>query len=191
MSLLKSTPFPELHTNRLLLQCPSLKMASDYHQILSCPETSLYSDVPHKPSKKRSERFVRWMSKLHIRQTGVGWMVTLRETNQIIGAVRINSIEKKAKCGIIGYEIDPQHWNAGYATEALGAVVNHAHKVMSLNRLEAWATQGNPASEKVLLNNGFQYEGTQRSKAWFGEQFWDIRLYGRLAEDELQHHENA
>lgn len=186
MSFLKSTPFPELNTPRLLLQCPSLKDAPDYHQILSCPEISRYSDVPHNPSKKRSERFVSWMSKLHTRGTGLGWVVKVRHTGSTIGAMRINRIEKKAKCGVIGYELHPDYWNSGYATEALAAVVNHAHNVMALHRLEAWTTQGNTASEKVLLNNGFEYEGTQRAKVWFRDQFWDIRLYGRLAED--KHH---
>jgi len=184
LSFLTSTPFPELNTNRLLLQRPSLKDANDYHQILSCPEISRYSDVPVNPTKKRSERFVSWMSKLHTRGTGIGWIIKLRDTNNTIGAVRINSFEKKASCALMGYELHPDYWNTGYATEALDAVVHHAHGVMGLNRLEAWITSGNKASEKVLLNNGFQYEGTQRSKAWFKDQFWDIRLYARLASDD-------
>jgi len=183
LSILKSTPFPEIDTNRLSLKCPSLKDATDYHQILSCPEISRYSDVPHNPTKKRSERFVSWMSKLHPRGTGVGWILKLRDTNKCIGAIRINSIEKKAKCGLIGYELHPDFWNKGYATEALNAVVSHAHQVMSLHRLEAWTTVGNKASEKVLLNNGFHYEGTQRAKVRFRDQYWDIQLYGRLTED--------
>lgn len=85
----------------------------------------------------------------------------------------------------MGYEIHPDYWNKGYASEALSAAVDHAHGVAGLNRLEAWTTLDNKASEKVLLNNGFQNEGTQRSKAWFRDQFWDIRLYARLATDDL------
>jgi len=173
-----------LQTTRLSLQSASLKDAADYRQILSRPEMCRYSDVPHNPTKKRSERFVSWMSKMHARRTGVGWIIKLRSTGKTIGAIRINSIEKKAKCGVIGYEIHPDFWNSGYATEALNAVVVHAHESLSLNRLEAWTTQGNQASDKVLIKNGFQYEGTQRAKVWFRDQFWDIRLFGRLADDD-------
>jgi len=184
LSILKPTPFPELQTKRLTLQSPNQTDAADYHQILARPEISRYSDVPHNPSKKRSERFVSWMSKLHARKTGVGWIIKLRPSGKTIGAIRINSIEKKAKCGVIGYEIHPDFWNTGYATEALRAVVVHAHESLSLNRLEAWTTDANQASGKVLIKNGFQYEGTQRAKVWFRDQFWDIRLYGRLADDD-------
>jgi len=183
LSFLKSTPFPELVTSRLLLQRPRLNDASDYHRILSCPEVSCYSDVPHNPTEKRSERFVSWMSKLHTRGTGVGWIVKLRHNNNTIGAIRINRIEKKIKCGVIGYELHPDYWNNGYTTEALSALVAHAHETMSLNRLEAWTTVGNSASEKVLIKNGFQHEGTQRAKVWFRDRFWDIHLYGRLGGD--------
>jgi len=170
LNLLKAKPFPELRTKRLLLRCASARDANDYHRILSCPETSYYSDVPHNPTKKRTERFVSWMSKLHPRGTGVGWIMQLHQSNSAIGAIRINRIEKKASCGIIGYELHPDFWNAGFATESLNALVVHAHKTMCLNRLEAWTTEGNIASEKVLLNNGFQYEGTQRSKVWFRDR---------------------
>lgn len=173
-----------------MLQRPCLKDANDYHRILSCPEISRYSDIPHNPTKKRSERFVSWISKLHVRGTGIGWIVKLRHSNKTIGSVRINRIEKKARCGILGYEIHPDHWNTGYATEALGVIVDHSHGAMELNRLEAWTTIGNQASEKVLLNNGFQYEGTQRSKAKFGDQLWDIRLFGRLAADDHRYQES-
>jgi len=183
LRLLKSTPFPELNTSRLILRCPSLKDASDYHRILSSPDVSRFSDIPHNPTKKRSERFVSWMSKLYTRGTGVGWIVQLRHAGNTIGSVRINRIEKKASCGVIGYELHPDFWNTGYTTEALSAVVEHGHDVLGLNRLEAWTTVGNEASEKVLLKNGFQFEGTQRSKAKFRDRYWDIHLYGRLAED--------
>jgi len=114
----------------------------------------------------------------------------LHDSGNIIGSVRINSIEKKASCGVIGYEVHPDYWNKGYATEALNAVVNHAHDVVGLNRLQAWTTVGNKASDKVLMNNGFQYEGTQRSRVKFRNQFWDVRLFGRLATDSY-HYQNS
>ncbi len=185
MGILTIEPFPTLTTNRLVLRKATLKDAADYHKILSCPETSQYSDVPHQPTVKRSERFVSYMSKLHPRKTGVGWIITSREDQSILGGIRINSIEKKTKCGVIGYELHPDHWNKGYATDALHTVVDYAHNVLALNRLEAWANEENVASEKVLLKNGFQHEGTQRDKVWFRDQFWTVRLYGRLASDEV------
>jgi ribosomal-protein-alanine N-acetyltransferase len=33
----------------------------------------------------------------------------------------------------------------------------------------------------VLEKSGFQYEGTQRQKAWFKGAFHDFRMFGRIA----------
>lgn len=124
------------------------------------------------------------MSKLHARETGIGWLICLKDQSDALGSIRINSIEKKAQCGVLGYELHPDHWGKGYATEALEAVVQYAHNDLDLNRLEAWASVGNEASERVLLKNGFQFEGMQREKVCVRDQFQNIRLYGRLASDQ-------
>lgn len=125
------------------------------------------------------------MSKLHASGAGVGWLICLHENSNVIGSIRINSIEKKAQCGVLGYELHTDYWSQGYLTEALAAVVHHAHKELLLNRLEAWTSEGNDASERVLLKNGFQFEGMQREKVWVRDQYQSIRLYGRLARDNL------
>jgi len=185
MKLLQSNSFPELSSSRLTLRQPTLKDAKAYHNILSCEELATYSDLPPKPTEKRSERFVSWMSKLQTRGTGVAWLVNEKSSGQLLGAVRINSIEKKARCGVIGYELHPEFWNSGFATEALRAVVVCAHSTLSLNRLEAWTVVGNKASDRVLEKNGFVHEGIQREKAFFNGKFQSVNLYGRLKDDPI------
>jgi len=123
------------------------------------------------------------MSRLYAGGIGIGWIICTRESSVVIGSIRINSIEKKAQCGVLGYELHPDYWGSGYATEALAAVVDYAHSTLSLNRLEAWTSEGNDASERVLLKNGFHFEGMQREKVWVRDQFQNIKLFGRLARD--------
>lgn len=183
MQFFKSKPSTSLETDRLLLRRPTRNDDVDYHRILSCPEITKYSDLPHNPSEKRSKQFVRWMSKLPVRGTGVAWMIMEKNSNTLVGAVRLYHLEKKAQSGTVAYEVHPDVWNLGIATEALTAVVSHAHNAMALNRIEAWASEGNVASEQVLLKTGFQYEGTQREKVYFQERYWNVRLYGRLIGD--------
>lgn len=185
MLKLTHVPFPELSTARLCLRKASLKDANAYHQLLSCAEIAKFSDVPANPTKKRSERFVSWMSKLQPRGKGVGWIIESINSKSVLGAIRINSIEKKAQCGMIGYEIHPDHWGQGFATEALSSVVVFAHTELELNRLEAWTVVGNEASNRVLAKCGFLHEGVQREKAQFNGALHTLNLYGRLAKDTL------
>lgn len=190
MSLFRKKRFPSIESSRLLLRKPSIKDASSYHHILSCPEISRYSDLPYKPTAKRSKRFVRWMSTLDNRGTGAAWLICLLDTTHedkrepsVIGSIRINRIEKKSNCGLLGYELHPDYWKQGFATEALGMVTHYAHIDLSLNRLEAWTIDGNDASNQVLLNNYYQYEGLQREKVLVRDKYENIRLYAHLASD--------
>lgn len=141
------------------------------------------------------------MSKLDTREIGAAWLICLKTKievgrstglnntseiktdNTIIGSIRINSIEKKANCGRLGYELHPSYWGQGYASEALELVISHAYNHLSLNRLEAWTIDGNDASKRVLLNNGFQYEGMQREKVLVRDEYRNVRLFGHLASD--------
>jgi len=183
MRFLTSTPYPELETDRLILRRPKHSDSVDYHRILSCPEIARYSDMPYQPTERRSKKFVSWMSQLHRQGSGIAWIIQLKSTNTPVGAIRIYSIEQKARCGKVAYELHPEHWHIGLATEALAAVVHHAHEALTLHRLEAWTSEGNPASDRVLVKNGFLFEGTLREKACFRDKYWHVRLYGRLTGD--------
>lgn len=115
---------------------------------------------------------------------GFGWAVRDRQPGSLIGCIRLNTIDKRASIGVIGYEFGRQYWGRGYATEALAAVTRHCHEGMRLYRLEAWTMEGNAASDRLLAKAGFRHEGTQRKKMVIGKRRLDMKLFGRLADDE-------
>jgi [ribosomal protein S5]-alanine N-acetyltransferase len=172
-----------LETSRLRLMPVVQDDWRDYFPILADPQTSRRSNLPRKPTEKRTQGVVRWMVRLGKAGKGFGWMIRESETGLLAGCIRINSIDKPQSVGIIGYEIAPAMWGKGYATEALNAVVEHAHDAMRIHRLEAWTLDGNPQSDRVLLKSGFRREGTQRSKMRLGRERFDMHLFGRLADD--------
>jgi [ribosomal protein S5]-alanine N-acetyltransferase len=172
-----------LETGRLLLKPVTQDDWRDYHAILADPLTSRRSNLPRKPTEKRTQGVVRWMVRNGKGGKGFGWMIRERDTGRLAGCIRINSIDKPQSVGIIGYEIAPSVWGKGYATEALAAVVHHGHASMGIHRLEAWTLDGNEQSDRVLLKAGFLREGTQRSKMRLGRERFDMHLFGRLADD--------
>ncbi|WP_063317860.1 GNAT family N-acetyltransferase [Pseudovibrio sp. Ad13] len=86
---------------------------------------------------------------------GFCWMMRDHSNDEVLGCIRLNSIDKRAPIAEIGYELGSQHWNKGFMTKALIAVTEHSHHQMSLYRLEAWTVTGNPASNRVLEKAGF------------------------------------
>jgi ribosomal-protein-alanine N-acetyltransferase len=157
----------------------------EYHAILSDPAMARRSDLPRKPTQKRTQSVIRWMALLNTTGKGFAWMIRESGTNQLIGAIRINSIDKRQSTGVLGYEIASAKWGRGYGTEALRAMVQHSHHAMGLFRLEAWTLQGNPQSDRVLLKAGFRQEGTQRMKMLLDGERLDMHLFGRLADDPI------
>jgi len=178
-------PFPTLSTARLTLRAPVSEDGSAYHAILSSPAVTRYSNLPDRPSKTQCDRILRWMTKLHPSGKGCAWIIERGDSKSVVGAIRFNSFDKKWRGGEVGYESHPDHWGAGFMTEALGAVVAWGHQVRRLNRVEAWTLPDNPASDRVLLKSGFRLEGVQRQKAWFKGAYHDFRLFGRVAADPI------
>jgi len=80
----------------------------------------------------------------------------------------------------IGYELAPEHWGRGYATEAARAILAFGLKELKLHRVWAHCITDNVASANVLEKLGMRIEGRQRENQWFKERWWDTLLYGVL-----------
>lgn len=172
-----------IETQRLALVGARSEDWREYHAILAQPETSRFSNMPRKPSEKRTQGVVKWMIRNGQASTGYGWMIRELSTGRLVGCIRLNSIDKREATTIIGYELAKEAWGQGFATEALRAVVAHCHGAMQLRRLEAWTMAGNDASDRVLAKAGFRLEGVQREKMTHAGRRFDRRLFARLATD--------
>jgi ribosomal-protein-alanine N-acetyltransferase len=118
--------------------------------------------------------------------------VTIKDTRQLIGTCGIRLDAPDAHEGDIGYELAPQHWGRGYATEAARAIVRFGFEELGLHRIWSWCIADNVASARVMEKVGMRLEGRQRDKERFKGRWWDRLLYAIL-EDEwrLQFSETA
>ncbi|MGE3147897.1 MAG: GNAT family N-acetyltransferase [Pseudorhodoplanes sp.] len=174
---------PTLTTRRLTLRAPTAKDAEAFRAILCVPEVTRYSNWPDAPDKTQGARFMTAMAKLHPSGKGCGWIIEVRASKRLIGAIRYNRFDKQAHAGEIGYELHPHFWGKGLMSEALAAIVDYGHDTLLLNRIEAWTLAGNPASDRVLEKTGFRYEGTLRGKMRFKGAYHDLRIFARIVED--------
>jgi RimJ/RimL family protein N-acetyltransferase len=109
--------------------------------------------------------------------------VTLQQTNHLIGNCGVRLDAPGAHEGDIGYELDPDHWGRGYATEAARAIVRFGFAELGLHRIWSWCVADNVGSARVLEKLGMRLEGRQRHKERFKGRWWDRLLYAIL-EDE-------
>lgn len=80
----------------------------------------------------------------------------IAKENELIGVISI--FPKDNGRGNVGYWLAPQLWGAGFTPESLEAVIDFA-KSNKFTGLDAAVHQGNHASARVLIKQGFEYCG--------------------------------
>jgi RimJ/RimL family protein N-acetyltransferase len=83
----------------------------------------------------------------------------------------------------IGYELAPDCWGQGFATEAARAMVDFGFRELGLHRISSWCIADNTASARVLERLGFRQEGRLRHNEYFKRQWWDTLLYALLVDE--------
>ena len=106
--------------------------------------------------------------------------VTLKSNAQLIGTCGIRLASAGAHEGDIGYELTPEQWGHGYATEAARAMVRFGFTELGLHRIWSWCIADNVGSARVLEKLGMQLEGRLRDKEYFKERWWDRLIFAIL-----------
>jgi ribosomal-protein-alanine N-acetyltransferase len=107
----------------------------------------------------------------------------LKSTHQLIGNCGIRMRSADAREGDIGYELSPDYWGRGLATEAARAMVQFGFTDLRLHRIWSWCIADNVGSARVLEKLGMRLEGRLRDKEYFKGRWWDHLLFAIL-EDE-------
>ncbi len=174
----------ELTTERLILrECKE----SDWPDVLayqSDPRYLRYYEWTERTAEAVQE-FVRMFLAQQREQprTKFQLAITLKSTNQLIGncGIRMQSVD--AHEADIGYELSPDHWGRGYATEAASAIVAFGFTELHLHRIWSWCVADNIGSARVLQKLGMQLEGRLRDKEYYKGRWWDTLMFAIL-EDE-------
>jgi RimJ/RimL family protein N-acetyltransferase len=109
--------------------------------------------------------------------------VVLKSSNQLIGNCGVRMEKADDLEANIGYELNPQYWNFGYATEAAHAIVDFGFQHFGIHRIWADLVADNVGSVHVLEKLGMRLEGHLREKAYFKGRWWDALIYAILTDE--------
>lgn len=95
-------------------------------------------------------------------QWGATFKITLPH-DQTIGIIGFHSDSNGQKDDIsIGYALHPNHWGSGHMTQAVRAMTQFIFDRYPVSQIFASAVIDNPASQRVLIKNGFvEYDRVQ------------------------------
>ncbi len=106
--------------------------------------------------------------------------ITLKGENKPIGSCDLCVASSENKEGWIGYCLNRQSWNKGYATETAEALLKFGFQQLDLHRIFATVDPDNIASINVLEKAGMRYEGHLREHKWSKGRWRDSLLYAIL-----------
>ncbi len=124
--------------------------------------------------------FVEWQSESPRRRFQLA--VLLRESGMLIGSCGVRRKPDDDTEADIGFELSPEHWGRGYATEAATAMAGFAFRELGVMRLSSWCVAENAASARVLEKLGMSLEGRLPVAEHFKGRDWDMLLYGMTCE---------
>ena len=171
---------PTLETEDLILRKPAMKDAEDIFRYASDPEVARY--VLWEPHRSLSETrsFVRYLRSRIRAGCPSSWVVVLKETGTVIGTIGFIWYSSENRSAELGYSFSREHWNRGYATQALKAVIASVFRSLPVNRLEAQHDVRNPASGRVMEKCGLRQEGILRDRIMNKGEYVDVALYAIL-----------
>lgn len=136
-------------------------------------------------SEKESEEFVKQViidAKKEPRSR-FAFAITLRDSEEMIGAGEINIRDYTNRVGEIAYIVNPQYWGKGFATEVAKLLIGYGFTHLNLHRIVATCDPRNISSSRVLEKVGFVKEGRMREDLLIKDGWRDSLLYSILEQD--------
>ena len=115
--------------------------------------------------------------------TWVQIAVTHCASGALLGDVAVHTVSDQPDTYEVGVTFDRTHQGKGFATEALGALVDHLFADLGAHRVWAQADGRNEAVHHLLGRLGFRHEGTAVEADWFGDEWTTVRTYAQLARE--------
>lgn len=176
----------EIRTGRLRLRRPRRRDFAALHEgiVETLPALVRWLPWAH-PTHDRGDtrRYLRQARVARTRRSALEFLIELEATSALLGMASLHRIEWLRRCCGLGYWIRHSAQGKGYASEAAGALAEHALRELGLHRVEVYVALDNPASQRVAEKIGFRREGIARETEFVNGRWVDHVQYSLLHHD--------
>ncbi|SEM60099.1 GNAT family N-acetyltransferase [Paenibacillus sp. OV219] len=172
--------FPQLETERLILRELTQADAADVFACFSNAQVTRYYGQEPFESIEQAVKLIGLFASNYENKRGIRWGIERKEVPGLIGTIGFNALVLPHRRAEIGYELHPQHWRSGYASEAIRCVAAHGFDTLGLARIGAVVFPENEASNTLLKKLGFQHEGVLRDYMVQGGRSYSTNVYSLL-----------
>ncbi|OEH94172.1 GNAT family N-acetyltransferase [Bacillus solimangrovi] len=172
--------FPTLNTKRLLLREIVNDDVQDVYNVFANENVTRFYGQEPLTSLDQAKQFIEFFAQSYNDKRGIRWGIELKEEEKLIGTIGFNALSLKHKRAEIGYELHPDYWRRGYATEAASEVMSYGFNKLYLNRIGAIVFLENTTSSNLLTKLGFEKEGVLRNYMCQNDRSYDVNMFSIL-----------
>lgn len=173
-----ATPMTTIPTARLLLRAVSPENAATLWRIMQSPNLREYQDVPRMARDEFERRVAQRPKRFDARAVGrFEWVLLVAKAQTPIGWVSLRIGEQMRGSAELGYSLLAEHRSAGYAIEAVVALVGAAFRASDLKRIDACTVPENLPSRRLLERLGFRHAKTQCGGAIVRGRAVDVMIF--------------
>ena len=178
----------KLETARLILRD---FVEDDWQRVLEYESDPLYLRYYEwdERTPESVQEFIGWFMNQQTQEPRIKFQlaIVLKSSNQLIGNCGVRMDNAGDVQASMGYELDPKHWNHGYATEAAHAIIDFGFGRLGVHRIWAHCVADNIGSAHVLEKLGMKLEGRLRENEYYKGRWWDTLMYAILAHEWQTH----
>lgn len=164
--------FQSLETERLILRQLTMDDKEFIFRHFSDPEVCRYFDQEPFTTAEEAQELIEWYARPD-KDPWRRWGIVIKDDGMLIGTCGYHKWDRRHMRVEIGYDLYKDHWNHGYMTEALKALIDFCFDNLKVNRIEALVHPENSRSIKLLTKYGFREEGILREYVCRGGRFDD------------------
>ncbi|GAA3447255.1 GNAT family N-acetyltransferase [Planomonospora venezuelensis] len=138
--------------------------AADYHALENLPEVVRHSVPPEGPSLGEVDKSCREAGTLWLAGSRAELAIRDAATGAFAGHIQLSNVVPPLDEAMTGYSLLPEFRGRGFATRAVGLLVEWAFTHTSLARIVAGTSPDNTASHRVLERAGFTREALVRGR---------------------------
>ncbi len=171
---------PQLRTERLGFRLVNSGDADLLFAFNSDPAALTYvARVPYTDISQAEAKLAECTAGFQEHQA-IWWVLSPHDSAERIGYCGFFGIDGEAGKAEIGYGLLQDHWGQGYASEAVGRIVQFGFEQLKLHRIFGLVVPGNTASENILKNLGFSEEGVLEDNEYARGQYFDMAVFARI-----------
>jgi [ribosomal protein S5]-alanine N-acetyltransferase len=189
--MIDAPTLPTLVASRVKLRWMTQQDVPALFAVFSHAGAMRYWSTPAMTEMNQARDYLREIHHCFETKTLFQWGIAHLKTDALLGTCTLHQLDARNRRAEIGFALNPEHWHHGYATEAVGRVLQYAFNTLKLHRIEADSDPRNAASIAVLQRLGFVAEGRMRERWLTHGAPQDSAIFGLLAREWRAAHKAA